>query len=198
MIVFLDTSEALDVCAAQMDLARGSVKQLITPHSCLRQKESDEFAIDNGAFAGFEETRFRGLLEREREAKHLCKFVVVPDVVGDARRTLEVFEHWKYQLNTWPLAFALQDGIENLPIPWKHIHAIFIGGTTEFKLGEKPKPIIRAAKAMGKWVHAGRVNTPLRFEYFQALGVDSMDGTGLSRFSSMREAFAQPSLLDCA
>jgi hypothetical protein len=38
-----------------------------------------------------------------------------------------------------------------------------------------------------QWVHAGRVNTPGRFEYFESLGADSIDGTGLSRYSWMRE-----------
>jgi hypothetical protein len=195
VIVFLDCDDALDVCAAEMGLQRGQVKQLLSPTTTrLRQKESDEFAIDNGAFAGIKIERFLYLLEREQEGKHLCKFVVVPDVVGDARRTLEVFQHWKYKLTGWPLALAIQDGIENLPIPWKFLTAVFIGGTTEFKLSRHAKAVIQAAKAMGKWVHAGRVNTPGRFEYFEESGADSIDGTGLSRFTHMRAAFQQPVL----
>ena len=91
MIVLLDTSEALDICAMELGCA---VKQLVTPltgiHS--RQKEHDEFAIDNGAFAGFQRDKFLSLLERENVAKHLCRFVVVPDVVGDARRTGRSFQ----------------------------------------------------------------------------------------------------------
>jgi len=165
------------------------VKQLLTPlTSFLRQKEHDEFAIDNGAFAGFKARDFLTLLERENSARHLCKFVVVPDVVGDARRTLEVFDHWKYQLSGWPLALAAQDGIDNLPIPWKQIQAIFIGGSTAFKMGDVAKRVIRAAQALGKWVHVGRVNTPGRFEYFDSMAVDSIDGTGLSQYSWMRAA----------
>jgi hypothetical protein len=196
MIAFLDTSEALGVCAVEMGC---EVAQLLTPHSCLRQLEHDIFAIDNGAFAGFDAARFRGLLARENDARHLCKFVVVPDVVGSARRTLEVFEHWHYQLTGWPLAFAAQDGIEDISIPWRAIQAIFIGGSTAFKLGETARQVIRAAQAIGKWVHVGRVNTPGRWDYFESLEVDSIDGTGLSRFSHMREdlyrAATEPSLL---
>jgi hypothetical protein len=197
MIVLLDTSEALDICASELGCG---VKQLLTPLTgFLRQKESDEFAVDNGAFAGFDKDKFLRLLARENAAKHLCRFVTVPDVVGSAQRTLEVFEHWKYLLTGWPLAFAAQDGIEHIRIPWKQIEAIFIGGTTAFKLGEQAKHCIRAAQAMGKYVHIGRVNTPGRFEYFQELGADSIDGTGLSRYSHMREAIwkaqNQPNLL---
>ena len=197
MIVLLDTSEALDVCGKELGCA---VKQLVTPLTgFLRQKEHDEFAIDNGAFAGFKRDKFLSILAREHEASHLCRFVVVPDVVGDARRTLEAFDYWKYKLSGWPLALAAQDGIDKLPIPWKQIKAIFIGGTTEFKIGEKAKAVIRAGQTMGKYVHVGRVNTPGRFEYFESLGVDSIDGTGLSRYTHMREKiwkqYNQPNLL---
>jgi hypothetical protein len=33
-----------------------------------------------------------------------------------------------------------------------------------------------------------RVNGPGRFEWFEELGADSMDGSGLARYSHMREA----------
>lgn len=59
---------------------------------------------------------------------------------------------------------------------------------------------IRAAQALGKWTHVGRVNTPSRMTRFQDLGVDSCDGTGISRFSWMRHKIAdrelQPALLE--
>jgi hypothetical protein len=112
----------------------------------------------------------------------------VPDVVGSARRTLEVFRHWKTKLADWPLAYVCQDGQENLPLPWNDIAAIFIGGSTDWKMGTHAAACVKAAKAIGKWVHAGRVNTPGRYEYFEKLGADSIDGTGLSRYSWMREA----------
>lgn len=198
MIVLLDTSEALDVCAEELGC---EVKQLVTPLTGFcRQKEHDWFAIDNGAFAGFRRDKFLSLLAREKSASHLCKFVVVPDVVGSARRTEEIFEHWKYKLSGWPLALAAQDGLEDREIPWKHIQAVFIGGTTDWKLGPHARAVIRAAQAIGKWVHVGRVNTPGRFEHFESLGVDSIDGTGLSRYTHMREkiwkAYNEPQLFE--
>lgn len=197
MIVLLDTSEPLDMCAMELGC---EVKQLVTPLTgFLRQKEHDEFAIDNGAFAGFNKTAFLRILSRESEARHLCRFVVVPDIVGDARRTEEAWDHWKYNLTGWPLAFAAQDGIENRAIPWKQIGAIFIGGTTGWKLSSHAKAVIRTAQAIGKYVHIGRVNSPGRFEYFESLGADSIDGTGLSRYTHMRDqiwkTYNQPNLL---
>jgi hypothetical protein len=192
MIALLDTSEALDVCAMELGC---EVEQLLTPLTRnLRQREMRPFAVDNGAFAGFNANYFRSLLERENDHKHLCRFVAVPDVIGNARRTMEVFEHWKYQLTGWPLALVAQDGLENLTIPWRQIQAIFIGGSTAWKMSDHAKAVIRAAQAIGKWVHVGRVNTPGRWEYFEALGADSIDGTGLSRFSWMRERIYQEAI----
>jgi hypothetical protein len=148
------------------------------------------WAIDNGAFAGFDQAAFLALLAREEHHRENCLFVAVPDVVGSARRTLEVFERWKPRLNGWLLALVCQDGQEHLPIPWDDITAVFIGGSTAFKVGEHATHIIRAAQALGKWVHVGRVNHPERFEHFEKLGVDSIDGTGIARYTHMRKAIA--------
>lgn len=163
------------------------VEQLLTPLTRFtRQHPEAHFAIDNGAFARFDTLAFLSLLEREKHARHLCRFLAAPDVVASARRTLETFEHWRYKLTGWPLALVAQDGLEDLDIPWSGIEAIFIGGSTTWKLSKAAADVVKTAKCIGKWVHAGRVNTPARFEYFEELGADSIDGTGLSRFSWMR------------
>lgn len=183
-MAFLDTSESLDDSEEELGCA---VQQLVTPLTRFQRQRPDAmFAIDNGAFSGLNVDAFLSLLAREYEARHLCKFVAVPDVVASARRTLEVFEAWRYRLQGWQLALVAQDGQEDLPIPWEGISAIFVGGTTEWKVGPHAASTIKAAKALGKWVHVGRVNTPGRFEYFEGLGADSIDGTGISRFSHMR------------
>lgn len=164
-------------------------EQIFTPESRHQAYRPEcRFCIDNGAFSKFEEDSFLSLLERERPRRDLCRFVCVPDVVGSARRTSEVFEHWIKRLTEWPLAFACQDGQEHLPIPWDKIATLFIGGSTEWKMSQHAAACIRAANAIGKWCHVGRVNTPGRFEYFRDVGADSIDGTGLSRYSWMREA----------
>jgi hypothetical protein len=171
------------------------VEQLLTPLTQFRRQDPlAHFAIDNGAFSRFDMTAFYALHDREWESRSLCRFVAVPDVVGSARRTLECFQYWCHRLPGWKLALVAQDGQENLDIPWNQIDAIFIGGTTRFKLSEAAADIVKAGKIQGKWVHAGRVNTPARFEYFETLGTDSIDGTGLSRFTHMREALLQPTL----
>lgn len=184
MIALLDTSHDLSEAAAEIGC---EVEQLLTPLTRYRRQRPDaRFAIDNGAFARFERKAFLALLEREFPARKQCLFLAVPDVVSSARRTLETFETWRYKLSGWPLALVMQDGQEDLNIPWDGIEAVFIGGSTSWKLSKAAADCVRAAKIIGKWVHAGRVNTPARFEYFEELGADSIDGTGLSRYSWMR------------
>lgn len=185
LIVLLDTSEDLKVCSTELGCP---VEQLITPLTGFNPQYPEErFAIDNGAFAKLDPNAFRAILARENKRRNLCRFVAVPDVVASGRRTLELFKHWQHKLTGWPLALVAQDGIENLDIPWSEIAAIFIGGSTEFKLSKSAKDVVKAALGMEKWVHAGRVNTPARFEYFEEMGAHSIDGTGLSRYSWMRE-----------
>jgi len=186
VLVLLDTSQKLDDCAAELGC---EVEQLLTPLTRYKlQRPDSRFAIDNGAFSSFDVKAFNALLAREFDRRHNCIFVCAPDVVGSARRTLEVFHRWKTKLIDWPVALVAQDGQQDLEIPWDEIKAIFIGGTTEFKLSKHTEQIVKAAKALDKWVHVGRVNTPGRFEYFEKMGADSIDGTGLSRYSGMRDA----------
>lgn len=181
----LDTSHDLDGCSKELGCP---VEQLLTPLTrYLPQKPDQPFCIDNGAFSGFNRKSFESLLEREIERQHLCRFVALPDVVGSARRTLEAFAHWKFKLAGWPKALVAQDGLELLDIPWDSIDAIFVGGSTDWKLSKHAADVIRTAKICDKWVHVGRVNTPGRLEHFEELGADSIDGTGLSRYTWMRE-----------
>lgn len=188
LLVLLDTSHDLGECAVELDCEVG---QLLTPLTRYRLRDpSLPWAIDNGAFAKFDGKAFMALLERELHHRGNCLFVTVPDIVGSARRTLEVFERWKDRLQGWKLALACQDGQEHLPIPWDDIAAVFIGGSTKWKCSDHAAHICKAAKALGKWVHVGRVNHDDRFTHFEKLGADSTDGTGLARYSHMRRAIA--------
>lgn len=162
------------------DLPAFEYGQLISP-LCHHRAWDGPFAVDNGAFSGFDRESFARLLDAERDNRERCIFVAAPDVVGSARRTREVFLHWYPKLHGWPVALVAQDGIEDLDIPWSLLAAIFIGGSTAWKLGPHAEAVIRAAQAVGKWVHVGRVNTAQRIEKFLDLGVDSIDGASLSR-----------------
>lgn len=184
MIALLDTSADLNECQKEIGC---TVEQLLTPLTRFNRQQPDEmFAVDNGCFGRFPKNAFLALLARENASRHLCRFVTAPDVVGSARRTLECFDYWRYKLAGWPVALVAQDGLEDLNIPWAGIDAIFIGGSTGWKMSKAAADVVKAGKIYDKWVHAGRVNTPARFEYFEELGADSIDGSGLARFSWMR------------
>ena len=188
MIALLDNGQDLDECAAELGC---DVGQLLTPLTRYRLRDAARpWAIDNGAFSAFDKTAFLSLLAREEHHRDKCLFVAAPDVVGSARRTLEVFERWASQLAGWRLALVCQDGQENLPLPWDFIDAVFIGGSTNWKGSHHAVQIIQAARLLGKHVHVGRVNDGARWKHFELLGVDTVDGTGIARYSHMREAIA--------
>jgi len=189
MIALLDNGQDLDECAGELGCEVG---QLLTPLTRYTLRDpARPWAIDNGAYAGFDAAAFQSLLDREWYHYKNCLFVTLPDVVGSARRTLEIFDLWAHKITGWRPALACQDGQEHLPIPWANIAAVFIGGTTSWKCSEHAAHIIRAAKIMGKWVHVGRVNHPERFSHFEELGADSIDGTGIARYTHMRQAIAE-------
>lgn len=187
MIALLDNGQDLEECAAELGCEVG---QLLTPLTRYRLRSS-VFGIDNGGYSGLDSPAFLKLLNREQHQREQCLFVAVPDVVGSARRTLEVFERWQPRLDGWKLALVCQDGQEHLPIPWDDIAAVFIGGSTNWKCSAHAEQIVKAAKALDKWVHVGRVNDPARFKHFEELGADSCDGTGIARYTHMRQAIAQ-------
>lgn len=186
MIVMLDTPQPLADCAAELG---APVEQFFSPQTYrLPQFPDQPFAIDNGAFGNFDGALFLRLVARELYRRHLCRFLAVPDVPYCAERTLAVFEVWaaKKELQGWPLAYVGQDNQRRAPIPWDRFKAFFLGGSTEWKISDEAAKLVQEAKERGKWVHAGRVNTPGRFTFFKNLRADSIDGTGLARYTHMR------------
>ena len=64
-------------------------------------------------------------------------------------------------------------------MPWAEFDVLFIGGTTEFKLGPGARALIDEAVARGIPVHMGRVNSRKRLVYAHVAGCASVDGTYL-------------------
>lgn len=196
MIALLDNGQDLDQCAAEIGVPVG---QLLTPLTSYSLR-AERFAIDNGGFNEVDVNGVVRLMRREEKNRERCYFVTAPDVVCSALRTIELFHHFKDLFEGWPIAFVCQDGQENLPMPWDEIDAIFIGGSTTWKCSQHAVHLIKAARALGKWVHAGRVNTAQRWKHFESHGVNSGDGTGIGRYTHMRHAIAnrnnQGDLLD--
>lgn len=185
MIALLDNGQDLDLCAEEIG---GPVGQLLTPLTRYRLRSPELFAIDNGGFKEPDPYGLLRLMQREEAHREKCLFVACPDIVGSAQRTIEVFKVWRPKLDGWKVAFVCQDGQEHLPIPWDEIDAVFIGGSTSWKLSVHVERIIKTALLLGKHVHVGRVNDPNRYAHFERLGAHTCDGSGLARYTHMRVA----------
>ena len=140
------------------------------------------YALDNGAYSCFKNgTRFDGneflyCLDRWylRQVRK-PDWLVVPDVVGNRKRTISNWYFWVEQLKNLyqiPLAFAVQDGMTNKDVP-ADAEVIFVGGSTDWK-----------EKTISYWcslfsrVHVARVNGWRRLWKCFLAGATSVDGSG--------------------
>jgi hypothetical protein len=155
--------------------------QLIVP-SRTRRNWGGTFALDNSAFVRFNGDKFKRLQQANAEHSQKCLFVTCPDIPGNMRRTLEL---WKQRQMFWQgfnFCLVLQNGAEDMEIPWKETAAVFIGGLDPWKESQACADLVKTAKILGLHVHCGRVNQIKRFEYMASLGVDTCDGSGVARF----------------
>lgn len=164
---------------------------LLTPGAGLVRSMLDgtiPFAADNGCFKGLDASAFLRLLAFLAGCPHRPLFVVAPDVVADAAATLSRFGVWAPVIRSLGLPVALvgQDGLTSDVVPWGGLDAYFVGGSTEWKLSEPSRRLVEAAKAAGKHVHMGRVNSLKRIRWAAEWGCDTIDGTGFSWFSDVR------------
>jgi hypothetical protein len=144
-------------------------------------------ALDNGCGPGVRgiaagypgDAKYLAWLTSLRHLAARITFAVVPDVVGDADDTLARFAELGPRVRAlgYPLALAAQDGLTAAAVPWPDVDVLFIGGSTEWKLGPVPPQLIAAAQARGVPSHFARVNTLRRARYAAWLGCDSADGT---------------------
>jgi hypothetical protein len=148
------------------------------------------WGADNGCFSLKGERAFK--LEtyldwlRAQDVK-TCLFAAAPDKVGDPHVTLERSLPVLPAIRAlgYPAAFVAQDGLEHLTVPWDAFDVLFLGGLKqkrrqdEWKLGPAAAALTAEATRRGKWVHMGRVNSKLRYDYAASIGVDSVDGTYL-------------------
>jgi len=159
--------------------------RLVTPrHFCsLHEHRGWPWAADNDCFQGLDPAAYIRMLDALVGAPGECLFVTVPDVVADALATAKLFEVWWRALarRGLPAALVAQDGLEHLErwlsMAWPRIDALFLGGSTDWKLGPSAEALVAAAKDRGKWVHMGRVNSSCRIRYAASIGCDSVDGT---------------------
>lgn len=145
------------------------------------------WAMDNGAYSGFEPDAFVAMLERFH-GRIGCRFVTAPDVVADAHATMQRWPFWSRLIRGVGFVPALvaQDGLTVGDVPWAELGALFIGGSTEWKLGPQARDLMAYAKTRGLWVHVGRVNSQRRILHFARQGADSFDGGQYSMFADRR------------
>ena len=181
MRIFLDNSPGM--LTKKSEKYNYDFHQFRTPLTCYALS-GRPYIVDNGCFSRFPEKKWRKLLGDAEKDKPI--FVCLPDIVGDARRTLDLFNIFKPITSGLPRALVLQDGIGNFEIPWNDIDAVFVGGTDEFKVSNECINACKVAKMLNKWVHVGRVNTSSRVKNWLELG-DSIDGSGISKYDHMLE-----------
>lgn len=155
-----------------------------TPAQGNRRPEGVIWCADNGCFGkGYPgDDAWLAWLSKNAYAADSCLFATAPDVVGDAAATLERSAPWLPAIRAlgYPAALVAQDGLENLQAPWDDFDVLFIGGSTEWKLGHHVRALVAQAKMRGKKVHMGRVNSEKRYKYAAAIGCDTVDGTYLT------------------
>jgi hypothetical protein len=139
------------------------------------------WAADNGCFNHPNRKPEDLLSWLDRLPRKDALFFPAPDVVGDAKLTLDRSGPVLPQIRKrgFKAAFVAQNGIEKIQIPWDDFDCLFIGGDTTFKLSEQSQDLALEAKFRGKWLHMGRVNSYKRLKLANEWGCDSADGTYL-------------------
>lgn len=162
----------------------GELGMLATPNEGKSPATAAVWAADNGCFSTHYVGDERWMAWLRKHAAHAdrCLFATAPDVVGDAVATLARSAPHLSAIRAlgYPAALVAQDGLEHLTVPWDDFDVLFIGGSTEWKLGPDARHLVGEAKRRGKHVHMGRVNSRRRWGYAEYIGCDSVDGTFLA------------------
>lgn len=187
-------------------MTAGMLGQIVTPAAGNRLLSGVEWVGDNGCFGSGYPGNAAYLEWLAGFPTVGCRFVVAPDVVGDADATLERSLPMLAPIRSlgMPVAYVGQNGAHPAGLPWDQIDALFLGGDTAWKLGAEARELVTAARARGVWVHMGRVNSLKRLRYAQAIGCDSADGTflafgpdrNLPQLLGWLRAVAEPALIE--
>lgn len=158
----------------------GRIGHLFSPGGERGPYDFIPYVLDNGVFAlgdAWNEDKWLRLLDWSKMSGQAPQWVLVPDVVGNAIATLQKWRHWHWQVRKygWPLAFAVQDGMNHRDVP-AEADVLFVGGTTEWKWRTAADWCARFPR-----VHIGRVNSYERLWQCDDMGAESCDGTGWTR-----------------
>ena len=177
--MYLATSTSSGIDAATR---AGQLGRVCTPNGGGKARHG-AWCADNGAFSdNWNAEKWWAWLQANAADAATCLFAALPDVVGDWPATVARSMPWlpKVKALGYPVAIVLQDGATAETVPWDDVDAVFVGGSTEWKLGPQARSLVAAAKRRGLWAHMGRVNSERRLRYASHIGCDSADGTFLS------------------
>lgn len=142
------------------------------------------YALDNGAYGAWSNKKpwdasaFTDMLEGSRSS-HNPLWVVVPDVVTDREKTIEMWHRWspivRSILPHTPLAFAVQDGMQVEDVP-SDADVVFVGGSFDWKWDN-----LHLWTENFPRVHVARVNSERLLWKADSSGAMSVDGTGWVR-----------------
>lgn len=162
----------------------GQLGMIANPASGNAVMPGVDWVADNAIFGGNYpgDDAYLDWLGARREHRKACRFAAAPDVVCDAKATLERSGPMLARIRAagYPVALVAQNGLEELSVPWADFDALFIGGDTAWKLGPHAAALTAQAHHYGKWVHMGRVNGWGRLRAARQMGCDSVDGTYLA------------------
>jgi hypothetical protein len=166
---------------------------MISARGVLRT-EGFPYALDNGAWTSFQRgepfhaAAFELALSRVGAG---ADWIVLPDIVMGGLPSLRFSQLWleklrhRRSLRDQTFLIGVQNGME--PGHVRHLigprTAIFVGGDTAWKLSTMAL-WARLAHSHGAICHVGRVNSVRRIRMCAAAGVDSFDGSGVSRFAA--------------
>jgi hypothetical protein len=163
-------------------MTAGELGMIATPRQRLAVPDGVTWAADTGCYGdGFPGVSawLAWLAKFTPEQIRRCLFATAPDVVGNAAATLVSALDWLPEIRAlgYPAGYVLQDGHEDYAIPWDLLDYLFVGGSTDFKLGAYAAARAGEARARGIPVHMGRVNSLRRLRYAEAIGCSTVDGT---------------------
>jgi hypothetical protein len=163
-------------------MSAGVLVMMMTPAQGNLLPDGADYACDNGKYGkgwpGHEKWLAWLTSTVNRYGPERCIFAVAPDVPFDPVATLTESLPWLPKIRELgvPAAYVAAD---NEHVPWDEFDCLFLGGTTEWKIGPDAAALAREAKARGKTVHMGRVNSRRRLVIAMDMGCDTADGTFL-------------------
>jgi len=196
--------------SAMQAMVDGEFGAVITPAQGNKIPAEVELIVDNGKFGkGYPgDVQFLAFVAR-LPADANIRFVVAPDVVGDAAATLKLSVPFLPVIRAMghKAALAAQNGLVPGMAPYGEFDVLFLGGVTEclpcgwirpaeerkwkfcpvccrplteWKTSEAALGLCREAQEHGVEIHMGRVNGTDRLAIAEAMGCTTADGTLLT------------------